>query len=1271
MCAKLQQLWKAFRQKPDEETFAPLYERSEGLVYSISIRILRNEEDARDAVQSAYCRLLAIARGLEPVSDIETPDSLVQRIAVREATNLRKRRARRQYREAAMDILQSVEGGGLSADKAASQKEICEKVETIVDTLPDKYRIPIVLHYYQGMGKKQIAKAMGKSRTAISYRIAMGLRKLRPLMMRAGLGDPAVTLAGMLSLGAISLASTPMSASAVFVQANVTLSTAKSVAAATAPYIIGGTVMKAKTAIIGAVVVLGIAGAIGISTFQRSDETESNGEYPVAPENKETLIDDQVTQAAVPASPTPSAPAPAEEPATVVPGADESAPVATRRLNIVVTWSGSGKPVAGATVSAGKPSGRKAVASDSAYEQQVKTDELGQAILADIPADLQSLRVTASHPDAANESANIPLPREHAFVMRLDRGVSIYGTVWGPDGSPAPAAEVRLVDSRRDEEGRGHGAPVLIQQTTADENGAYRFEKLAAFRATLAAQKDQWFSIPNRGGKVIHLEAGREYGPHDIFLKEGATVAGVVRDSLSAEPIPGATVSMRPDPTIADPPKAMTGPDGSYELKGLPAGPSIMLDCSADRYTKGIAIVKPSSSEQEVEQDFSLMRADGSARVWVSNLDGMPLEGALVRLRVRDRQTLEKKTDARGCVEIANFSLLRRCMISVSKEGYVKREFIPLEIEPGMTETELSVALAPAPLRVLTGQVTDSLGAPLGGIEIKIGQERDWKELGEAATGVDGRYRLALNETEGAKYTGRYRVTAGADGWGIQTKYGVCLGTESDPESMDFILEPAHWLDVTVVDQSGASLKAIVSLTSEHSRAVTAYGHGDGWTDDQGRIRLNGLSGPRVGLRVYEYTKRGPGTQQWGVYEVDQAVEIVMKDPPVLKALVLDARSQQPVTEFSVSYIIFGDLGREMSWGVDKSNRTDGRVEIPIPGQTSGRWEIMIESEDYSTLMVAKALPVSAPEEEEVFLLEPVDSQITGVVVDQLTNSPLAGIPVRHVAHGFYHTNPVDWNLLYQSENNLIYGVESTLTSANGSFSFDEPGSARGVLFVWAKGYAGQAILPGRHKDLSDPETGMLRIALGQEASVTGVYAIQGKPQTHRELILELAPTSGSPAQIMRIIKPDALGKFQWNSLPGGTYRLTATQEAYGRKWPVWIRRDIPLGTGVAEYINFEDILGYCSLSGKVIGPDQKPAVGAYVVLTPKFKSENSLLGAFTDTQGRYSFANLPAGQYQLEVKSISWQGAQDLYSRTANVAGIERIDFGPAPPASPEVKSE
>jgi len=52
----------AFFDQPTEETFGAVYQATKRLVWTLCLRILRDRTDASDAFQSAYCRLLAMAR---------------------------------------------------------------------------------------------------------------------------------------------------------------------------------------------------------------------------------------------------------------------------------------------------------------------------------------------------------------------------------------------------------------------------------------------------------------------------------------------------------------------------------------------------------------------------------------------------------------------------------------------------------------------------------------------------------------------------------------------------------------------------------------------------------------------------------------------------------------------------------------------------------------------------------------------------------------------------------------------------------------------------------------------------------------------------------------------------------------------------------------------------------------------------------------------------------------------------------------------------------
>ena len=288
-----QKLLKDFCQEPTETTFQPLYENTKNLVYTLCYRILRNEEDAADAFQSTYCRVLALARRAGGrKEDREAPET-IYRLAVREAQSLRQRRARRAKKEVAMRS-PSFPDAQPRPDEMVANRQLRERVEALVSILSDRYRVPLLLHYVHGLTYPEIAEVLEKPIGTISTHIGRALKKLDPAMRRAGLGQSAKVL-GAIGV-TVHLLSPPdsLDASLVFSEAKAALTrraaaTGAATAAGTigsfvAKIIVGVGVMKTRTAGIAAVIALGTVGLIvtlGLmqsnrEPVQRADHSRSN-----------------------------------------------------------------------------------------------------------------------------------------------------------------------------------------------------------------------------------------------------------------------------------------------------------------------------------------------------------------------------------------------------------------------------------------------------------------------------------------------------------------------------------------------------------------------------------------------------------------------------------------------------------------------------------------------------------------------------------------------------------------------------------------------------------------------------------------------------------------------------------------------------------------------------------------------------------------------------------------------------------------------------------
>jgi RNA polymerase sigma factor (sigma-70 family) len=228
------ELWESFLQNPGEEAFESLYDSTAPLVFTICHRILGNPEDAADAFQSTYTRLLAQARAGDR-GDEPSVDRLVSRLAVREADAMRKRRNRRNRREVTMETLPPVQQAGPSAHQTASLQQIREKLEILLLALPDKLRLPVMLYYLDGMSQPQIAETLQVPVSTVSARIHKALKALAPLVRRAGLGESVTLFAALIGVGHLLSPPSSLAAGAVFAKAASALA-----AAGAAGAVIGG-----------------------------------------------------------------------------------------------------------------------------------------------------------------------------------------------------------------------------------------------------------------------------------------------------------------------------------------------------------------------------------------------------------------------------------------------------------------------------------------------------------------------------------------------------------------------------------------------------------------------------------------------------------------------------------------------------------------------------------------------------------------------------------------------------------------------------------------------------------------------------------------------------------------------------------------------------------------------------------------------------------------------------------------------------------------------
>ncbi len=218
MSRQFQRLWDDYLSNPSEERFVSFYEETHRFVYSVCRHLLRNEDDEVDAVQAAYTRMVLHARNPEKDLSDQAAKQVLYRLTLREAQNLRDRRRRRNLKEVAMETIPDTPDRKPRPDKSAAQNQAREQIEVLLAQLPDKYRVPIFLHFFHEHTQKEISQVIGKTQVTVSRRLAKGIKILKPMMQRAGL-EPGL-LAGGIFAGSITLLAVPQALTAQVVYHN-------------------------------------------------------------------------------------------------------------------------------------------------------------------------------------------------------------------------------------------------------------------------------------------------------------------------------------------------------------------------------------------------------------------------------------------------------------------------------------------------------------------------------------------------------------------------------------------------------------------------------------------------------------------------------------------------------------------------------------------------------------------------------------------------------------------------------------------------------------------------------------------------------------------------------------------------------------------------------------------------------------------------------------------------------------------------------------------
>ena len=172
-------------QEGELAAFTDLFREHEAQAYRLALTILGNEQDAQDAVQDAFIRVFENIKGFEGNSSFKT---WFTRIVVNICRDrIRRNTVRRAF---SLDWLRNRPGKQNVAREVARRQERLT-LWSYVDRLDQKYRLPVILHYYERLSCGEVGQILKIPTTTVYSRLNTARHKLRAMaaLDQAGAGQ--------------------------------------------------------------------------------------------------------------------------------------------------------------------------------------------------------------------------------------------------------------------------------------------------------------------------------------------------------------------------------------------------------------------------------------------------------------------------------------------------------------------------------------------------------------------------------------------------------------------------------------------------------------------------------------------------------------------------------------------------------------------------------------------------------------------------------------------------------------------------------------------------------------------------------------------------------------------------------------------------------------------------------------------------------------------------------------------------------------------------
>lgn len=175
----------------DTEAFGRLVERYQSAVYATAYYYAGRYGAAEDIAQDAF---LEAFRSLRSLNDPGRFGPWLKAITSRTAANWVRRHGKRLRYETPLPRrkMQSIEDARIGPEETLKREERYERIRAALETLPEQYRLPLIMRYLQEASYAEIAHFTGQTHGEIRGLLQRGSGMLREVILdqeKRGGGD--------------------------------------------------------------------------------------------------------------------------------------------------------------------------------------------------------------------------------------------------------------------------------------------------------------------------------------------------------------------------------------------------------------------------------------------------------------------------------------------------------------------------------------------------------------------------------------------------------------------------------------------------------------------------------------------------------------------------------------------------------------------------------------------------------------------------------------------------------------------------------------------------------------------------------------------------------------------------------------------------------------------------------------------------------------------------------------------------------------------------